>query len=157
MKKVYIQYTPNGDTRTMKTLDKNLVYKDTLGHIKGVKDTMLAVAEKLQFNANNHDFTKLSHFDDFFESLASGKLINDYYDLEWWKLHITAERHHLNSNVPDDVNLLDVLEMLVDCVCAGLARSGSVYPIVISSETLQKAVANTVEMLKENIVVIKGE
>lgn len=40
MKKVYIKYTPNGDTRSMQKLDKTLVYQDTLGHIKGVKDTI---------------------------------------------------------------------------------------------------------------------
>lgn len=150
MKKVYIKYTPNGDTRSMQKLDKTLVYQDTLGHIKGVKDTMLALSEQLQLNANNHDFTKLSHFDEFFNALAS-----NWQDLSWWQLHITKERHHLNDNVPEDVNLLDVLEMLVDCVCAGKARTGTIYPINISSDTLQKAIANTVELLKENIIVIK--
>ena len=54
---------------------------------------------------------------------------------------------------PSDVNLIDVIEMLIDCVCAGKARTGVVYPINISSEILQKAVKNTVEVLKENVVV----
>jgi hypothetical protein len=155
MNKVYISHTPNGDTRSMEKLDKTLVYQDTLGHIKGVKDVMNELANKLRYNAQRHDFTKLSHFDGFYEALASRKVAPEFYELEWWKLHETAERHHLNQKVPDDVNLLDVIEMLVDCVCAGKARTGNVYPINISSETLQKAVANTVEMLKNNIIVIK--
>jgi hypothetical protein len=49
------------------------------------------------------------------------------------------------------VNLIDVLEMICDCVCAGMARSGNVYPVNISSEILQKAVKNTVEMCIKSV------
>ena len=38
----------------------------------------------------------------------------DFINDEWYQLHIKAERHHLLSNCPDDVNLIDVLEMIVD-------------------------------------------
>lgn len=155
MNKVYIKHTPNGDTRSLEVLDKQLVLKDTLAHIEGVRAVLFDLARKLEYNANRHDFTKISHFDDFFDAIASRKVAPEFYELRWWKLHESAERHHLNQNVPDDVNLLDVLEMLVDCVSAGLARTGNVYPINISDDILQKAVANTVTMLKENIIVIR--
>lgn len=48
----------------------------------------------------------------------------------------------------------DVLEMLFDCVSAGMTRSGSVYPIEISNEILQKAVSNTVDYLIKHIEVV---
>lgn len=67
---------------------------------------------------------------------------------EWYQLHINKERHHLLSRCPEDVNLLDVLEMVVDCVCAGMARSGDVYPIEINDDILNKALSNTIELIK---------
>ena len=63
------------------------------------------------------------------------------------------ERHHLNEHCPDDVNLIDVIEMIADCACAGMARSGNVYPINISSETLQKAVENTAQMCIDAVII----
>ena len=77
---------------------------------------------------------------------------------EWAHLHFDVlERHHLNRHCPDDVDLFDVLEMIFDCVSAGMARSGSVYPLKISNEILQKAVANTVNYLVENIEIAESE
>lgn len=152
MKNIYIKETPNGDTRSLKVLDKHLVLQDTLYHIKAVKDVMNEVTEKLKRDVKLHDITKLSNYDEFFEALSTGKVGEEFYKLDWWKLHLT-ERHHLNHSVPEDVNLLDVLEMLVDCVCAGMARTGTVFPIKLPNGLLQKAVNNTVEMLKESIIV----
>ena len=50
------------------------------------------------------------------------------------------------------MNLIDVLEMICDCVCAGMARSGEVRDLEISEDILLKAVKNTVEMCKEAVV-----
>ena len=61
----------------------------------------------------------------------------------------------MNDKVPKDVNLIDVLEMICDCVSAGLARTGEVYDVTLSGETLQKAFKNTVDMLIKNIKVVK--
>jgi len=36
---------------------------------------------------------------------------------------------------------------------AGMARSGSVYPLQLSPELLERAFQNTVEMLKREVVV----
>ena len=59
------------------------------------------------------------------------------------------------SRCPEDVDLLDVLEMIVDCVCAGMARSGEVRSLEIDSDILNKAVQNTVELIKREIEVIE--
>ncbi len=58
------------------------------------------------------------------------------------------------DGVRDDVNLIDVLDFIADCVMAGMARSGSVYPLKLSPELLETAFQNTVEMLKRQVVVV---
>lgn len=148
-----IKRTPNADTRSIEKPNKELVHKDTINHIWAVKDVMYDFAEMLKQRVEHHDHTKIGHhFDDFYECIASGKKGDEFYKLDWWQLHIT-ERHHLNHRCPDDVNMIDVIEMIVDCVSAGMARTGEVYPIAISADILLKAVENTVELLKKNIEV----
>ena len=79
----------------------------------------------------------------------------DFFDGEWSKLHYEElERHHLKRFCPEDVNLFDVIEMLCDCVCAGMARSGDIYDIDIPADILTKAVSNTVELMKQQIEVV---
>ena len=79
-----------------------------------------------------------------------------FEDGEWYKLHCDNERHHLLKHCPDDVNLIDVLEMICDCVCAGMARSGCVRDLEIDAEILDRAVRNTVTLL-ENAVELEEE
>lgn len=55
--------------------------------------------------------------------------------------------------MPEDVNLIDVIDMVCDCVMAGMARSGSVYPLDIKDEVLRRAFNNTVTMLTSNVQV----
>lgn len=55
------------------------------------------------------------------------------------------------------MDLFDVLEMIFDIVSAGMTRSGSVYPLEISNEILQKAVANTVNYLVDNVEIAESE
>jgi hypothetical protein len=96
-----------------------------------------------------HDYTKKSEPEAslFYRELCAtieGKM--DFEKGEWYPMHCQRERHHLNQYCPEDVNLIDVIEMICDCVCAGMARSGSVYPVKIPNEILQQAVENTVQM-----------
>jgi len=152
-KNVYIEKTPNADTRFIEVLDKDLVYKDTLNHIKGVQKVMEEFGKAIYLQSTNHDYSKIgTYYDGFFEAISSGKKGKDFFELDWWKIH-RKERHHLNDWCPDDVDLIDVIEMLCDCVSAGMARSGSVFPVKLSNDILQKAVLNTVEMLKDKVKV----
>lgn len=154
MNKVIIESTPNADSRTATgELDKGAILEDTKKHIAGVRDTLYAINDEIRIIANNHDYTKISHFDQFFEDFSKHRLDQDnvnFKELPWWKIHM-AERHHLNDRCPENVDLLDVLEMIVDCVCAGKARSGEVYPIELSNDILQRAVKNTQKLLESNI------
>ena len=58
-----------------------------------------------------------------------------------------------DDGIPADVNLIDVLDFIADCVMAGMARSGSVYPLQLPPELLARAFQNTVDLLKSQIVV----
>ena len=61
----------------------------------------------------------------------------------------------MNEHCPEDVNLIDVIEMICDCVCAGMARSGKFREFKLSDEILQKAVSNTVKMCLESVIIEK--
>jgi hypothetical protein len=45
------------------------------------------------------------------------------------------------------------MDFISDCVMAGMARTGSVYPLDIKPEVLMTAFQNTVELLKSRVVV----
>ena len=154
---IYINKTNKCDTRTLKKgqeLNINDVQEDTIKHREAVFAACDMLAEKLSMQAAQHDYTKLREFLPMFKrALETGFKDDEFKKLNWWDIHRKAERHHLNDFVPEDVNLIDVIEMLCDCVCAGKARTGNVYPIKISNETLQLAVENTVKFLIENIKV----
>lgn len=148
---IEITKEPNSDSRTAKPgFKKEDLKESTKAHIGHVNEGMKFFAEMLITTAKKHDNTKLSNFDDFFEALNSGRVKESL----WYQKHITEERHHLVANVPNDITLVDVFEHLVDCVVAGMSRSGQVYDVDLSSEVLQLAHKNTVELLKKNIKVI---
>jgi hypothetical protein len=47
--------------------------------------------------------------------------------------------------------------MIADCVMAGMARSGSVYPLNINPEVLMQAFQNTITLLQNNVEVVPAE
>lgn len=151
MERIKIKHNTLGDTRTATKVPTFYEFADANGdHVSDVKNMMRELANDISKRGSNHDFTKM--FDPekslFYRELCAkieGK-IDSFVDGEWYPMHCRTERHHLNEYCPEDVNLIDVLEMISDCVCAGMARSGNVYPIEIPSEILQKAVKNTVQI-----------
>lgn len=156
----FVDIRPNnlGDTRTATKVPTFREFADANRmHAEDVNHMMRAIANDIVGRGSNHDFTKSNepHRSLFYRELCAkieGK--TDSFEAgEWYPMHCKTERHHLNEHCPDDVNLIDVIEMICDCVCAGAARSGSVYPIEISSEVLQKAVENTVQMCIDSVVI----
>lgn len=152
---VTIYKNPNGDSRTA---PKDVTFKQFAQandmHIRDVMSVMRELAHMIKQSGTMHDWTKKVYeekfFNDFKNTLENGI---DFVNGEWYQLHVNRERHHLLSHCPDDVNLIDVLEMIVDCTCAGLARSGEVRELEISDEILRKAVQNTVELIKSMVEV----
>lgn len=152
---IEIQKNPNGDTRTA---PKGITFEEFQEandmHIDDVKAVMWEFAKMVDHAGENHDCTKKSQermfYRDFVDTQENGA---DFVNGEWYQLHVKAERHHLLSKCPADVNLIDVLEMIVDCTCAGLARSGEIRDLEIDSDILNQAVKNTAELIRSMIVV----
>ena len=149
--KIVIHKNPNGDTRTAL---KNVTFKQfqeaNSSHIVDVSSVLTRLSENLKDNGHKHDWTKKKYEKMFYNNfLATVNYDMDFVSGEWYQLHVNTERHHLLSRCPEDVNLLDVIEMVVDCVCAGKTRSGEVRDLEISTDILEKALKNTIKLVDD--------
>jgi hypothetical protein len=149
---ITIQQSKTADTRSC---DFANVSKDTLlassrQHIGDVQRALGHFQELIGDAAMRHDTDKITDIDGFHRDFVTG-----FTQTEWWDAHRKLNRHHLlqPDGVPADVNLIDVLDMIADCVMAGMARTGTVYPLNIDPEVLRRAFDNTVELLKRNVQV----
>ena len=128
-------------------------------HASDVQKGCAFIANKIIEAGINHDYSKIPLLDNYLENNIAAKTGDEFKNCKWYQAHINAERHHLNARCPDDVNLIDVIELLVDCVMASIARRGNLYATetadFISMDILEKAFKNTVEMLKNEIVLEK--
>lgn len=151
---IKIKKSPTADTRTcdFANTTKDTLLSSSFQHIEDVRFGLEFFIEKMQRARDVHDHDKISDIDGFHRDFITG-----FEQTTWWDNHRKVNRHHLleTDGVPADVNLIDVLDMIVDCVMAGMARSGSVYPLEIKPEVLQAAFENTVALLKENVQVTK--
>lgn len=153
IKKVRIKRDTNGDSRVAIIVPSIEQFeRANYSHRDEVEGLGLVFIHLLEDAVRKHDWTKTEepYRSLFYQDMVAtmeGRL--KFEDGKWAKYHHTdLERHHLNRHVPDDVNLVDVVEMLCDCVAAGLARSGEVRPVEIPDDVLQDAVKNTVRLLK---------
>lgn len=150
--RITIKPSPTADTRTCdwsqvsreQLLESSLMHKRDIAQAIGLFQTMLTEA------AVRHDHDKLHAIDHFHSDFRTG-----FKETGWWDRHRTINRHHLTEadGIPEDVNLVDVLDYISDCVMAGLARSGSVWPLRLPDELLRRAFQNTVELLKAAVTV----
>lgn len=152
---IEIKKNPNGDTRTApKGITFEQFHEANKMHIRDVQEVMRELSIAVYHAGTIHDCTKQSYermfYRDFLDTQQNGA---DFVNSEWYQLHVKKERHHLLSQCPDNVNLIDVLEMIVDCTCAGLARSGEIRDLEIDNEILNQAVKNTAELIKNMITV----
>ena len=150
---IMIIKSPTADTRTcdFANVTKEILLNSSGAHIDNVVEAMAFFASRLAEQAGWHDRDKLTLIDRFHADFVTG-----FKQTGWWDNHRKITRHHLDKpdGVRDDVNLIDVLEHIADCVMAGMARSGSVYELKLPDELLQKAFRNTVELLKNEVEVI---
>jgi hypothetical protein len=151
---IKIKKSETADTRTC---DFGSVSKETLrqsseSHIYDVIRGMNFFGDMIKRAGLFHDVTKLNRLNMFHSDFQTGFKVTN-----WWEMHQMAERHHLRDAkyVPDDVNLVDIIEMITDGVMAGMARSGEYRKEEISDELLRKAFDNTIALLLENIEVDK--
>ena len=149
---IEIKKSETADTRTCDytkvTIDQ--LKKSSESHIHDVREGFLFFIEELRIAAYLHDKTKITRLESFYNDFITG-----FKTTTWYEMHKKQERHHIDSpdGIPEDVNIVDLLEHIIDCVMAGMARKGEVFPINLPNELLQKIVSNTVYLLKRKIVV----
>lgn len=149
---ITIKKSQTADTRTCDFVNTSIetLLASSEQHIDDVRHGLDFFMGELMEKAVNHDADKITEIDWFHRDFVTG-----FKETGWWDNHRKTNRHHLEQadGVPDDVNLLDVLEYVADCVMAGMARSGSVRPCVLPDEVLQRALKNTVDLLSSNVKV----
>lgn len=145
---IIIKKSPTADSRCCdaKNVSKEALIESTRYHTRDVFRAMDFFCKLVENAGFEHDRHKFETMDAFHKAFTGG-----FIDETWWNEH-KKERHHLPENL-DDVNLIDILEHISDCVTAGMARTGKVRPLTISNEMLQKAFRNTVNLLMNNIKV----
>lgn len=150
--------SPTADTRTcdFKNTPQKTLLDSSRQHIEDVQAGLGFFVDRILQAARAHDRDKITDIEGFHADFVNGFAEGHQ---TWWARHRWLNRHHLNmaDGVPGDVNLVDVLDYITDCVMAGMARSGSVYELKLDPEVLQRAFQNTVEMLKREIVLVPAE
>lgn len=149
---IQIKKSSTADTRTcdFANTSRETLLASSLQHIGDVVKALAFFQSMLTKAAGEHDYDKLTDIDGFHKDFLTG-----FKQTGWWDNHRRIHRHHINKpdGVPPDVNLIDVLEHIADCVMAGMARSGSVYELKLPDELLQTAFKNTGELLKSQVEV----
>ena len=152
---IKIKKSTCADTRSCdwSKVTKEQLEQQSLQHIADVSQAMIFLSRKLLSAGMKHDHTKLSGIDHFHRDFSHG--FDGDENQGWYRMHKAEERHHLEADdgIRDDVNLIDVLECVSDCVMAGMGRSGAVRPSSISDKTLRMALDNTINLLAAEVVV----
>ena len=153
---IEIKRNPNGDSRTgNKNVSLDEFHKANVMHIADVYNIVDFLINILRNKARWHDYSKLEHEKLFYKNYleAVNKEI-PFEESEFYKLHLEVERHHPNKNLKDDVNLLDIIEMICDCIAAQAARNGSKpNDIPLDEGILELAYKNTIKYINDNITI----
>lgn len=149
---ITIRKSETADTRScdFSNVTKEQLLSSTYSHQSDVCAGIEFFQELLSEAINNHDNDKVTNIDQFHHDFLTG-----FKETTWWDNHRKINRHHLfqEDGIPEDVNLVDVIECLTDCVMAGMARTGTVYNLDMPPELLTRAFDNTVKLLKSQIIV----
>lgn len=149
---IKIKKSKTADTRScdFANTTKETLLASSRQHIGDIVKALAFFNGKIMEAAGEHDYDKLTEIDWFYADFVTG-----FKQTGWYDNHRKIHRHHLDKDdgVPTDVNLIDVIEHISDCVMAGMGRSGSVYELKLSDELLRRAFRNTVELLKAQVVV----
>lgn len=153
MDKIVLKDTSKGDSRTSggsPSLED--IWSATRTHQKEVAEAMDFIADKLKKMGEVHDWTKTENFEKEYGWLVNNNVKDeDFLVSDWWWRHLTLERHHVKDYAHVDVNLLDVLEFIVDRVCAEKGRSGSINMNYLELDpiVLVRAYYNTIKLLDD--------
>ena len=150
---IKIKKRPTADSRTaIGEPSKVDLLESSMMHIDDVKKGCSFFAIMLLAAGNDHDWTKIKYIDEFYKDYSQKLQGEAFKKAPWFQKHL-EERHHLNDRCPDDVNLVDVIERVIDITMAGMARSGYVYDDELDAKILQRAYKNTIQLLQKHIEV----
>lgn len=137
------------------TFNSDDLFIDVVNHRDDVEKVISHMANYLEDIGEYHDWTKIEYFDDFKNDCLERLSEEDFKKRKWYNIHTIKERHHVNANCPEDVNLFDILEMIADCIVAGKSRSGVVNLdyLKLGEGIIENAYWNTIFFLLDNIVV----
>lgn len=157
---IAIYPSKTADTRSAdKIVSRKELLDSSIQHIEDVKKVMQVFESALSIQGKHHDWTKLQYIDLFHSDFVKAQKEKvDFTKLEWFKLHVNQERHHLFEHAPDDVNLFDVLERIADITTAGIGRSGTFNiekELSFDPELLKKAYINTIKWTLNKLVLVK--
>jgi len=154
---ILVDPSPSADTRSAdhKVTEEEL-RRSTEMHIEDVRRGMAWLGRRLTDIGWRHDWTKTEFFNEFYKQFSKAQETGDWGKGWYDEIHVVEERHHLEARCPDDVTLLDVLEQIVDCVCAGKARTGKFEPRPLDPAILEKAYMNTQKMIANATRVREG-
>ena len=144
--------------KTIMNLDRANVTKEQListinEHNNDIQKGFTLMSMLMEMRAQNHDHSKLENIDLYHKTFQ-----NNFTDNKQWRnLHHKEERHHLRDtdNIPDDVNLIDVMEMLIDEVMVGSTFKDKYIHKQVDAELLKKAFDNTATLLLNSMEVSK--
>ena len=149
---IRIHKSETADTRSCDCTKVTLkeLKRSSSSHIIDVYNGLRFFRNMLEGASLLHDVDKMTDLDSFHSDFLTG-----FKKHEWWDNHRKINRHHLTKEdgIPEDVNLVDVLEYITDCTMAGMARTGEVYDLGLPDELLQRAFKNTCKLLKDNVEV----
>lgn len=154
MRKVVVKKTENPEYGYN---SKEQLLRDTNQHRQDVGKVLGELSLFLFERGVAHDWSKLAFFEQFSQDTLERQDTPDFKSRPWYKIHTAEERHHVNANVPEDVDLIDLLEMIVDCVVAGKTRSGEVNNdfLILKDNILDDAYWNTVKKITDIVIVEK--
>lgn len=158
MEKVKIRKAVMADTRSAdRPVTYELLLNDSKSHIRDVQLLGEVCSSLFRDRLQDHDFTKILAFQQFLKDFKTAQQDpdQDFTQLPWYQYHIKTERHHLKDRVPEDVNLFDVFEMVIDGVVASMARQGECKIFDMDPEILAQAFRNTQRQLLEYIEVVE--
>ena len=132
--------------------NKDLLYVETQQHRNDVFRLMSLIALEIIETGNKHDWSKIKYFNEYAQDVQERPENPNFEEREWYKIHTTEERHHLGAEIPEDIDLIDIIEFISDSIVAGKARTGRVEKkyLELPGDILKKAYWNTInKMIKE--------
>lgn len=118
-------------------------------HREMMQYLMSLIASYIQHQGEMHDWTKIAYIDDYIKDIEQRKEEPIFSKRDWYKIHTSKEKHHLNVNPAKDITLLDVIEFICDCILTAKATGQQVqqYQMMLSNEVLRTAFMNTVRWI----------